>query len=97
MPFILRSPLAVITAITWITRVRPNCKRILMEFEMEWTPRADDRTLPGGEVVGAETGADLCHRGARAGDRDSQEVKDAAARLAQHLIGEMDGIEVADE
>src|ERR1019366_5645005 len=28
MPFILRSPLAVITAITWITRVRPNCKLI---------------------------------------------------------------------
>src|ERR1017187_8722713 len=28
MPFILGSPLAVITAITWITRVRPNCKLI---------------------------------------------------------------------
>jgi hypothetical protein len=30
MPFIVRSPLAVITAITWITRVRPDCKLILV-------------------------------------------------------------------
>jgi hypothetical protein len=30
MPFILRSPWAVITAITWITRVRLNCKLLPM-------------------------------------------------------------------
>src|ERR1035437_7789783 len=30
LPFILRSPLAVITAIPWITRVRKDCKLILM-------------------------------------------------------------------
>jgi len=30
MPFIVRSPLAVITAIPWITRVRKDCKLILM-------------------------------------------------------------------
>src|ERR1039458_2647767 len=30
MPFIVRSPLAVITAITWITRVCPDCKLILV-------------------------------------------------------------------
>src|SRR5260370_804712 len=34
MPFILCSPLAVITAITWITRVRPNCKLIPMGIHM---------------------------------------------------------------
>src|SRR5260370_800486 len=34
MPFILCSPLAVINAITWITRVRPNCKLIPMGIHL---------------------------------------------------------------
>ena len=34
MPFIVRSPWAVITAITWITRVGRNCKLIPMGIHM---------------------------------------------------------------
>jgi hypothetical protein len=47
MPFIVRSPLAVITAIPWITRVRKDCKLILMR-------------APIGE--GSATGANLVPR-----------------------------------